>query len=156
MRHHPFMREALIEALKAYSKDEVPVGAVVVCEGHIIGRGHNLRESSQDPTTHAEIIALRDAAQTLGTWRLESCDLFVTLEPCLMCAGAISLSRIRKVFFGAPDPKAGALSSCMRAFDLPWLNHRPGFEAGISEQFCSALLSRFFEKLRKTKKSRQE
>ncbi|HHH84884.1 MAG TPA: nucleoside deaminase [Firmicutes bacterium] len=152
MQHDPFMRQALKEALKAYAKGEVPVGAVVVHSGEIIGRGHNLRETSQDPTTHAEIIAIREAARNTGSWRLEGCDLYVTLEPCLMCAGAISLSRIRKVFFGASDPKAGAIVTCVRAFDFEWLNHIPDFESGLSETTSSALLSRFFEHLRRRKK----
>lgn len=153
MQHDPFMRQALKEALKAYAAGEVPVGAVVVSCGEIIGRGHNLREESQDPTTHAEIIAIRDAAHTLGSWRLEECDLYVTLEPCLMCAGAISLSRIRKVYFGTPDPKAGALVTCVRAYDFQWLNHIPEFEEGLGRATSSALLSRFFEHLRRRKKA---
>ena len=156
MQHDPFMRQALKEALKAYAAGEVPVGAVVVYSGEIIGRGHNLREKSQDPTTHAEIIAIREAARERGSWRLEECDLYVTLEPCLMCAGAISLSRIRKVYFGTPDPKAGALVSCVRAFDFQWLNHIPEFEEGLSQAASSALLSRFFEHLRRKKKSRND
>lgn len=146
------MRQALKEALKAYAKGEVPVGAVVVYAGEIIGRGHNLRESSQDPTTHAEIIAIREASRKRGSWRLEECDLYVTLEPCLMCAGAISLARIRKVYFGAADPKAGALVTCVRAYDFQWLNHIPDFEEGLGKGTSSALLSRFFEHLRRKKK----
>lgn len=152
MKHDIFMRQALKEALKAYAKGEVPVGAVVVYAGEVIGRGHNLRESSQDPTTHAEIIAIREASRKRGSWRLEECDLYVTLEPCLMCAGAISLARIRKVYFGAADPKAGALVTCVRAYDFQWLNHIPDFEEGLGKDISSALLSRFFEHLRRKKK----
>jgi tRNA(adenine34) deaminase len=106
-----FMREALAEAQKAYQLDEVPIGAVVVKNGEVIGRGHNLRESKKDPTLHAEIIAIRQAAAVLGGWRLTDCDLYVTIEPCPMCAGAILQARIRRLIFGARDPKAGCAGS---------------------------------------------
>src|SRR5690554_4850050 len=119
-----FMRIAIKEAEKALEIDEVPIGAIVVCDGEIIGKGHNLRERDYDPTAHAEIVALKDAAQTLRTWHLDNCALYVTIEPCPMCAGAIVQARIRKLVFGAFDPKAGAVGSLYNIVDDERLNHQ--------------------------------
>ncbi len=144
-----YMRLALEEARKAFSLGEVPVGAVVVSpEGEVIGRGHNLKESTKDPTAHAEIVAIREAAQTFGDWRLEGCALFVTVEPCLMCCGAIIQARIPRLFFGACDPKFGAVVSLMQAFDLEGLNHRVDYVGGVMEDECVQLLRSFFRRLR--------
>ncbi len=149
MEKNMFMREALKEALKAYKKNEVPVGAVVVFNGKIIGRGHNLRESENDPTAHAEIVAIRDAATKIGNWRLEKCTLYVTLEPCMMCSGAIYLSRIKKVYFATKDPKAGTLVSHEKLLDKDWLNHKTVYETGTFSKTAQKILKRFFKKLRK-------
>ncbi|WP_228430964.1 tRNA adenosine(34) deaminase TadA [Baekduia soli] len=120
-----WMREALEEARSAVGHGDVPIGAVVVADGHIIGRGRNERERDQDPTAHAEVLALRRAAAALGSWRVLDATLYVTLEPCAMCAGAIVLSRIPRVVYGAPDPKAGAAGSVLDVLAQPQLNHRP-------------------------------
>ncbi len=142
------MREALKEAYKAYKKDEVPVGAVIVRDDRILGRGHNLTESLQDPTLHAEMVAIRKASRYFKSWRLEGATLYVTLEPCMMCAGAIYLSRIKKVVYAAKDPKAGVITSKDNLLDREWLNHRPAFEQGKYSKFSGQLLKRFFKKLR--------
>jgi len=142
------MRAALREARKAADDGEVPVGAVVVHEGKIIGRAHNQRERLNDPTAHAEMIALTQAASALESWRLEGCDLYVTLEPCLMCAGALVNARVRKVHFGARDPKAGACGSLYQVGLDPRLNHRFDIEGGILEAECAALLQEFFRERR--------
>ncbi len=145
------MREALREAGKAALKGEVPVGAVVVYEGKIIGRGHNLTEKKQSVLTHAEIGALTKASQKIESWRLADCDIYVTLEPCTMCAGAIVLSRIRRLVFGAPDPKAGAVISTAQVMDNRKLNHRVQISDGILKEECSRVLKDFFRALRAKK-----
>lgn len=142
------MNEALKEALKAYDKGEVPVGAVIVRDGEIIGRGHNLTETGNDPTLHAEMIAIREAAKKLGGWRLTDCSMYVTLEPCSMCAGALVWSRMEKLFIGAMDPKAGACGSVLDIVRNEKLNHRIEIETGIMEEECSELIKRFFRELR--------
>ncbi|MBU1238492.1 tRNA adenosine(34) deaminase TadA [Myxococcota bacterium] len=142
------MKEALSEALLAREKGEVPVGAVVVKDNHIIARGHNLRETLQDPSAHAEIIALREAGRVLGSWNLQGLDLYVTLEPCPMCAGAIVNSRISTVVFGARDPKAGAVRTLFALCEDPRLNHRVTVVEGISRDESARLLSDFFASLR--------
>lgn len=147
-REERFMREALSEAKKAASMGEVPIGAVVVKDGTIVGRGHNLTETANDPTGHAETIAIRDAARALGSRRLEGCDLYVTTEPCSMCAGAIVLSRIRTVYIGAMDPKAGACGSLMDIPEDPRLNHNATVVTGVLEEESRALLKEFFRTLR--------
>lgn len=139
-----FMEQALIEAQAAYDKDEVPVGAIVVLNGIIIGRGHNCRETTNDPTMHAEIIAIREASQNLKSWRLTGCELFVTLEPCPMCAGAIIQSRIDRVVFGAFDPKAGCAGTLYNLLSDIRFNHRAEIVAGVLEKECADLLRRFF------------
>ena len=139
-----FMREALKEAQKAYDQAEVPIGAVVVLNGEIIGRGHNLREKEQDATLHAEIKAIRQANQHLGSWRLEDCELFVTLEPCPMCSGAMILSRLKKVTFGAFDPKAGTAGTFMNLLQDERFNHQVEVEQGVLEDECKEILQTFF------------
>jgi tRNA(adenine34) deaminase len=146
--HERWMREAMAEARQAEQKGEVPIGAVVVRNGVIVGRGHNLRETSLDGTAHAEIIAIRDACSRLEAWRLLDCDLYVTLEPCPMCAGAIVQSRIRKVVFGAYDPKAGCAGTLMNLLQEPKFNHRTEVVGGVLERECGDMLSQFFRKLR--------
>jgi len=147
--HLAFMQVALEEAARAAAIGEVPIAAVVVRGGKILAQSHNYRELWQDPTAHAEIIAIRTAATTLGTWRLSETTLYVTVEPCPMCIGAIILARIPRVVFGAWDPKAGA---CGSVFDLPTeprLNHRVAVTGGILEGECQALIQKFFKELRK-------
>ncbi len=145
------MREALKEADKAAQKGEVPVGAIVVYEGKIIGRGHNLTEKRKSVLTHAELGAMAKASRKLKNWRLAGCDLYVTLEPCTMCAGAIVLSRIRRLVFGAADPKAGAVVSTAQVMDNGKLNHRVQISDGILNEECSRVLKDFFRTLRAQK-----
>lgn len=146
-----FMRAALVEARATSASDDVPVGAVVVRDGRIIGRGRNQRELLQDPTAHAEILAITAAAAEVGHWRLERCTLYVTLEPCAMCAGAIVLARIPRVVFGAPDPKAGAAGSVMNVASDPRLNHRAVLDSGCLREECAEVLREFFRRLRSSK-----
>ncbi len=144
-----WMESAIKEAEQAYKRKEVPIGAVVVHDGRIIGRGYNQIESLQDPTAHAEIIAITAAATYLGSRRLEECTMYVTLEPCAMCAGAIVLARIPRLVFGAPDPKAGACGTLFNIVQDPRLNHRVELVPGILEPRCGGLLSDFFRDVRK-------
>lgn len=139
-----FMRAALNEAVAALDHEDVPVGAVVVHDGRIIGRGHNQREQLQDPTAHAEMIALTAAAAHVESWRLEGCTLYVTLEPCAMCAGAIVLARIERLVFGARDPKTGACVSLFQLCSDPRFNHRVAITDGILADECAAMLQEFF------------
>ncbi|MBF8437966.1 nucleoside deaminase [Halanaerobiaceae bacterium Z-7014] len=143
-----YMDIALEEARKAAAKLEVPVGAVVVNSGQIIGRGHNLREASQDPTSHAEMIAIRAAAKEIGSWRLEEADLYVTLEPCPMCAGAILQARLKKVVYGATDPKAGAAGALYNLLEDNRFNHQVELVTGVRAEESSQLLKDFFRQLR--------
>jgi tRNA(adenine34) deaminase len=138
------MRLALREAERALEHDDIPVGAVVVKDGEVIGTGHNERELREDPTAHAEMIALRDAARSLGTWRVLDSILYVTLEPCAMCAGAIVLSRIPRIVFGTADTKAGAAGSVLDVLAEPRLNHRPQVASGLLANECADLLRAFF------------
>jgi tRNA(adenine34) deaminase len=149
-----YMRCALELAGSAQDAGEVPVGAVVVKDGQIIGRGFNAPISRHDPSAHAEMLALRDAAQHIGNYRLVGCELFVTLEPCLMCAGAIMHARIARVVYGASDPKTGACGSVMNAFAEPRLNHHTEVEAGVLAQDCGLMLSKFFAMRRAQHQSR--
>ena len=139
-----WMDEALAEARAAVAHEDVPIGAVVVREGVVIGRGRNRREVDHDPTAHAEILALREAANALGRWRLDDCAMYVTLEPCAMCAGAAVLARLALVVFGAPDEKAGAVRSVAELLDEPRLNHHPRWRLGVRRAEAEALLSGFF------------
>ncbi|MCL6613687.1 MAG: tRNA adenosine(34) deaminase TadA [Firmicutes bacterium] len=139
-----FMRAALAEAEKALAMDEVPVGAVVVAGGEIIGRGHNRRETEGDPTAHAEILALREAARRRGHWRLHGTTLYVTLEPCPMCAGALVNARVDRLVFGAIDPKAGAAGTLFNLVEDPRLNHRLEVTGGVLGEEAAELLRRFF------------
>lgn len=143
-----FMRLALELASQADAIDEVPVGAVVVCDGAIIGRGYNTPVGTRDPTAHAEIQALRDAARSLGNYRLNACDLYVTLEPCAMCAGAIQHARIARVVFGAADPKTGACGSVIDLFAEQRLNHHASVTAGVLADECAQVLQDFFARRR--------
>jgi tRNA(adenine34) deaminase len=140
------MRAALVEARAALATDDVPVGAVVVDEhGQVVGRGRNRREAEGDPTAHAEVVAIREAARARGEWRLAGCTLVVTLEPCTMCAGAIGLARLDRLVFGAFDEKAGAVASLWDVLRDRRLNHRPEVVSGVLAEDCSALLLEFFE-----------
>ncbi|MBW7475604.1 tRNA adenosine(34) deaminase TadA [Paenibacillus oenotherae] len=147
-----WMREAIEEALKAEQLGEVPIGAVIVKDGEIIGRGHNLRETSLDPTAHAEMIAIREASIKLGAWRLLECTLYVTLEPCPMCAGAIVQSRLHKVVYGTIDPKAGCGGTLMNLLQEPRFNHETELVSGVLQDECAALLTQFFKRVRKGKR----
>ncbi|GAB6934931.1 tRNA adenosine(34) deaminase TadA [Calditerricola yamamurae] len=144
-----FMREALAEARKAEAIGEVPIGAVIVRNGEVVGRGHNLRETGKDPTLHAEMVAIREAASRLGGWRLLGCTLYVTLEPCPMCAGAIVQARIERVVYGAPDPKAGCAGTLMNLLDEPRFNHQVAVTSGVLAEECAQLLRDFFRRLRR-------
>ena len=150
MGHEGYMRQALAEAVKAREAGEVPIGAVVVLKGQVISAGHNLKETLQDPTAHAEIIAIREAASKLHSWRLEETDLYVTIEPCPLCMGAILQARIRRVIFGAFDPKAGAAGSVVDLSMCRQLNHQVEIMDGVLGDECRQLLQDFFEQRRKT------
>lgn len=147
-----FMELALKEAEKAKQKNEVPIGAIIVKDGKVIARGHNLRESKQNSLNHAEIIAIDKACKKMNNFRLQDCDLYVTVEPCLMCSGAIVQSRIRKVYFGTRDEKYGAVTSAFKAFDVK-ANHKVEFEEGICKNECENIMKEFFKELRKKKKT---
>lgn len=147
------MQKALLLAQEAYSLGEAPIGAVVVKKstGEIVGEGYNLRETDKSPLAHAEIMAIDNASKRLGGWRLIDCELYVTLEPCPMCTGAIINSRIERVIYGAKDAKAGSLGSVIDLTELPY-NHKPEIVSGVLEQECSQILSDFFRELREKKK----
>ena len=147
-----FMKEAIKEAKKALKKDEVPIGCVIVYEDKIIARGHNLRETKQQSIAHAEIIAIQKACKKIGSWRLENCTLYVTLEPCPMCAGAILQSRIPYVVYGACDFKGGSIESNLEMYKIKGFNHYPNTVGGVLKEECSSLLKEFFKNKRKEKK----
>lgn len=147
-----YMKLALKEARKAYEKDEVPIGAIIVKDDKVIARAHNLRETSKQSVAHAEILAIQKACKKLEAWRLEECDMYVTLEPCSMCAGAIINSRIKNLYIGAMDPKSGAVGSKLNLLEDYKFNHEVNFETGILNEECSTILSDFFKELRKKKK----
>lgn len=149
-----FMRLALEQAHLAYQIGEVPVGAVVVKNGQVVGTGYNRRETDKNAVAHAELLAIDDACKRLGGWRLWECELYVTLEPCPMCAGAIINSRIKRLIYGASDKKAGSVESVVRMFDLPY-NHKPPYTAGVLEDECSQILKNFFKEMR-SRKNRAE
>lgn len=147
-----FMHEAILEAHKALELDEVPIGAVVVLDGEIIARAHNLRETNQNAVSHAELLAIEEACRTIGSWRLERAVLYVTLEPCAMCSGAILLSRIERVVYGAADPKGGCAGTFMNLLQDERFNHQSEVVSGVLEEKCGALLTNFFRSMRKRKK----
>lgn len=149
------MQQALAEAVTAEGLGEVPIGAIVVHEGEVIGRGYNLRETSNDPTTHAEMVAIRQAAEHIGHWRLLDTTLYVTLEPCVMCMGAIILARIPRLVFGCRDPRAGAVGSIYDFSSDERFNHRVAVTEGVLGTECSELLRGFFRQLRAGKKARK-
>ncbi|NPV93113.1 MAG: tRNA adenosine(34) deaminase TadA [Firmicutes bacterium] len=146
-----FMREALREAEKAAEIGEIPIGAVVVRDGRVIGRGHNRRETDRDPRAHAEMLAIGEAAGNLGGWRLIGTTIYVTLEPCFMCAGALVLSRVERLVYGVKDPKGGGVDSLVNLVQYPGLNHRVEVAGGVLEEECRQALQRFFQRLRREK-----
>ena len=150
-----YMNEALNEAKKAYKKEEIPVGAVIVKDGKIIARGHNLKESKHSATSHAEIIAIEKANKKLKAWRLEDCDMYITLEPCMMCMGAIINARIKKIYIGTLDPKTGACESVIDIEKFKF-NHKVDIETGILREECEYILKDFFKMLRRIKKRRKK
>ena len=147
-----YMREAIRQAKKAWKLDETPIGCVIVHEGRIIGRGYNRRNTDKSPLAHAEISAIRKASKKIGDWRLEECTLYVTLEPCQMCAGAIIQSRIPRVVVGCMNPKAGCAGSVLNLLDVKAFNHQAELTTGVLEEECSALMTGFFRELREKKK----
>lgn len=147
--HTLWMQKAIEEAQKAEELAEVPIGAIIVRDGEIVGRGYNLRETTHDPTAHAEMIAIKQASEALGAWRLLNCTLYVTLEPCPMCAGAIVQSRIPLVVYGTRDPKAGCAGTLMNLLQEERFNHRTEVIEGVLQEECSSMLTNFFRKLRK-------
>ena len=151
-----YMNLAIEEARKAEALGEVPIGAVIVRDGEIIGRGYNRREIDRDPLAHAELLAIKEASETLGGWRLINSTLYVTLEPCPMCAGAIVQSRIVRVVYGTQDPKAGCAGTLMNLLQEPRFNHQVAFEKGICEDECSELLKSFFRNLREKRTKKKD
>ncbi|WP_025332634.1 tRNA adenosine(34) deaminase TadA [Paenibacillus sabinae] len=157
--HERWMAEAIAEARKAEALGEVPIGAVIVRNGEIIGRGYNLRETTMDSTAHAEMVAIREASAAMNSWRLLECTLYVTLEPCPMCAGAIVQSRVPLTVYGTPDPKAGCAGTLMNLLEEPRFNHQTEVISGIMQAECAGLLTSFFRRLRQErlqKKVREE
>lgn len=146
------MKEAIKEALKAYEKKEVPVGAVIVKDGKIIARAHNIKEEKNDTTKHAEILAISKASKKLQSWRLTDCEMYVTLEPCSMCAGACIQARIKKIYVGTMDLKTGACGSVLNLFEDYTFNHKVELKTGILQKECETLLKKFFKELRQEKK----
>ena len=147
--HEHFLKRALGEAEQAFREDEAPIGAVIVHDGRVVASAHNQREQLRDPTAHAEMIAITQAAEAIGDWRLEGCILYVTLEPCPMCAGAIVQARIPVVIYGASDPKAGAVDSLYRMLDDERMNHQATVISGIMAEPCGEILTRFFQQQRR-------
>ena len=147
-----YMKEAIKQAKKAYALDETPIGCVIVCEGKVISRGYNRRNTDKNPLAHAEITAIRKASRRLGDWRLEGCTMYVTLEPCQMCAGAIVQSRMDRVVIGCMNPKAGCAGSILNLLQMDRFNHQAEITAGVLEEECSSLMKQFFRELREKKK----
>ena len=143
-----FMKEALKEAKKAELIDEVPIGCVIVKDDKIIARGHNVRETKKTPLGHAEIIAISKASKKLNAWRLQDCDIYITLEPCIMCSGAIIQSRIRHIYYGAKDSKGGAIESSINVLEAKNINHHPKITSGILKEECSNIISEYFKRKR--------
>jgi tRNA(adenine34) deaminase len=142
------MKEALAQAEKAFAENEVPIGAVIVKDGEIVGRGRNRREALSDPTAHAEIMALRDAGKNIGSWHLSGAIIYVTIEPCPMCAGALINSRIKTLVYGADEPKFGSAGSQLNLLQFPGFNHQVKIIGPVLEEECKALMKKFFQKLR--------
>lgn len=155
-REEKWMRVAIEEALKAKEINEVPIGAVIVYRDEIIARAHNLRETKQNAVAHAELLAIEKACQVLGSWRLEDVELYVTLEPCPMCSGAIILSRIKKVIYGASDPKSGCAGTLMNLLQDERFNHQTEVQKGVLQDECSELLTTFFREIRERKKAERK
>ncbi|HZG73205.1 MAG TPA: tRNA adenosine(34) deaminase TadA [Chondromyces sp.] len=154
--HHFFMYKAIEEAKKAEEIGEVPIGAVIVKDGEVIAAAHNLRETTQNAVTHAELLAIQEACKKLGTWRLEGAELYVTLEPCPMCSGAILLSRVERVIYGAKDPKAGCAGTLMNLLEDERFNHQCEVIPGVLEETCGGMLTGFFRVLREKKKREKQ
>ena len=154
--HEKYMKDAIRQAKKAAALGEVPIGCVIVHDGQVIGRGYNRRNTDKSTLAHAEITAIKRASKKLGDWRLEDCTLYVTLEPCQMCAGALVQSRIDKVVIGSMNPKAGCAGSVMNLLEMDGFNHKVQVERGVLEEACSAMLSGFFRELREKKKKEKE
>lgn len=151
-----YMKEALRLAKKAASIGEVPIGCVIVYEGKIIGRGYNRRTTDKNTLSHAELNAIKKASKYMGDWRLEDCDMYVTLEPCQMCSGAIIQARMRKVYIGCMNPKAGCAGSVLNLLQIPQFNHQAEIEVGILEEECSSILKKFFKELRQKVKAEKQ
>lgn len=154
-QHKKYMKEALKQAKRAYALGEVPIGCVIVYHDKIIGRGYNRRNTDKSTLSHAEISAIRRASKKMGDWRLEGCTLYVTLEPCQMCAGAIVQARITEVVMGSMNPKAGCGGSVLNLLEMPEFNHQVAVTRGIEEEACSALLTKFFKELREKNKAKK-
>lgn len=152
MENEKYMKEAIKQAKKAYAIGEVPIGCVIVYEGKIIGRGYNRRTIDKNPLAHAELIAIKKASKKMGDWRLEDCTLYVTLEPCQMCSGAIVQARVKKVVVGCMNPKAGCAGSILNLLQVEQFNHQVELETGVLEEECSEMVKNFFKELRKAKK----
>ena len=151
--HEKFMREAIRQAKRAYALDEVPIGCVIVQDGKIIARGYNRRNTDKNTLSHAELIAIRKAAKKTGDWRLEGCTMYITLEPCQMCAGAMVQARLTEAVIGSMNPKAGCAGSVLNILEMPQFNHQGQVTRGVLETECSEMLSRFFRELREKKKA---
>lgn len=154
--HEKYMKEALKQAQKALALGEVPIGCVIVHEGRIIGRGYNRRNTDKNTLSHAEITAIRKASKVIGDWRLEECTIYITLEPCQMCAGAIIQARIPEVVMGCMNPKAGCGGSVLNILEMPQFNHQAAVTRGVLEQECSQILKRFFTELRERNRAEKE
>lgn len=155
-KHEKYMKEAVRQAKKAWALDEVPIGCVIVYEDRIIARGYNRRNTDKNTLAHAELLAIRKASRKLGDWRLEDCTMYVTLEPCQMCAGALVQSRISTVVIGSMNPKAGCCGSVLNLLQMGQFNHQVEIVRGVLEETCSEMLSRFFKELREKKKMKKE
>ena len=154
-REEKYMKEAIRQAKKAYAIGEVPIGCVIVYEDKIVGRGYNRRMTDKNTLSHAELNAIKKASEVMGDWRLDACEMFITLEPCEMCSGAIVQSRIKKVYIGSMNPKAGCAGSILNLLQVPQFNHQVEMEKGILEEECSGMLKHFFRELREKNKDRK-
>lgn len=154
-REEKYMKEAIRQAKKAYAIGEVPIGCVIVYEDKIVGRGYNRRMTDKNTLSHAELNAIKKASKVMGDWRLDDCEMFITLEPCQMCSGAIVQSRIKKVYIGSMNPKAGCAGSILNLLQVPQFNHQVEMEKGILEEECSSMLKHFFRELREKNKGRK-